>query len=52
MLTESELSQLDELYKVISPDREDEKYEDQLNNAAEHIYSYLESRVCTFIDLL
>ena len=45
VLTEDNLNQLDELYKLISPTREGEtSYADQLNAASEHLTFFLDSK--------
>jgi len=44
-LSEENLSQLDELYKLISPTRETENsYQDEVTKAAEHITNFLEAK--------
>ncbi|KAK2146087.1 hypothetical protein LSH36_634g00074 [Paralvinella palmiformis] len=44
-LTDENLEQLDELYKLITPTREGETgYTEQLTNASEHIISFLDAR--------
>ncbi|XP_041365112.1 caprin-1-like isoform X2 [Gigantopelta aegis] len=44
VLTEENLNQLDELYQLISPSRDDDNYAEQLASAAEHIVSLLDSK--------
>lgn len=45
VLTEENLEQLDELYKLISPSRDGEKnYHESLSHAADHIVSLLDAR--------
>jgi caprin-1 len=45
VLTEDNLSQLDELYKLISPSRDaDTDYCEQLNAASGHLVDLLEAR--------
>ena len=45
MLTEENLDQLDELYKLISPSRDGEKnYKESLSIAAEHIVSLVDAK--------
>lgn len=44
VLTEENLTNLDELYKLISPSREGKNYPEELNLASEHILSLLDSR--------
>ena len=45
MLTEENLDQLDELYKLISPSRDGEKdYHESLSVAADHIVSLIEAK--------
>lgn len=44
-LSEENLNQLDELYKLISPSRDGEtKYEDQLTVSADHIVNFLDAK--------
>ena len=45
MLTEDNLNQLDELYKLISPSRDGETdYTDQLSSASDHMVNLIEGK--------
>ncbi|XP_060082581.1 caprin-1-like isoform X2 [Ylistrum balloti] len=44
VLTEENLTHLDELYKLISPSRDSENYAEQLNQASEHLLCLLDAK--------